>query len=223
MLRLHGFASSNYHNVVKLVLIEKGIAFEEVTVYPPADEAYTSKNPTGKFPCLETEDGSLLGESKVMLNYLEDAYPDVRLLPEDPLGRARVRELMEVIDLYLELPARTLYPEALFGGKVSDEVKDAARLMLIRGVTGLKQRARFEPYIAGPELSLADFGAAIHLPLISITSKAIYGDDLLATIPAVSAHRELMNERQSMQRVKAERRDDVPHFTKHFANATRTR
>jgi glutathione S-transferase len=36
MQKLHGFASSNYHNVVKLVLIEKGLAFEEVTAYPPA-------------------------------------------------------------------------------------------------------------------------------------------------------------------------------------------
>lgn len=70
MLRLHGFASSNDHIVVKAVLIEKGIDFEEVTSYPPADDEYLKMNATGKFPCLETEDGSLLGETKVMLNYL---------------------------------------------------------------------------------------------------------------------------------------------------------
>jgi glutathione S-transferase len=40
MLRLHGFASSNYYNIVKLVLIEKGLEFDELTSYPPADEAY---------------------------------------------------------------------------------------------------------------------------------------------------------------------------------------
>jgi glutathione S-transferase len=87
----------------------------------PADDAYRSRNPTGKYPCLETEDGSLLGESKVILNYLEEAYPAVPLLPANPLSRARVRELMEIIDLYLELPARRLYPQALFDGKVSAE------------------------------------------------------------------------------------------------------
>src|SRR5262245_8090507 len=114
MLRLHGFATSNYHNVVKLALLEKGLAFEEVTVYPPADAAYQAKNPTGKYPCLETEDGAMIGESKVILAYLEDAYPETPLLPADPLERARVRELMELIDLYLELPARRLYAEALF-------------------------------------------------------------------------------------------------------------
>ncbi len=105
MLRLHGFRFSNYHSLVKVVLFERGLEFEEVITYPLADEAYRAKNPTGKFPCLEIEDGTFLGESKVILNYLEDAYPDVPLLPENPLERARVRELMEVIDLYLEWPA----------------------------------------------------------------------------------------------------------------------
>jgi len=217
MLRLHGFASSNYHNIVKLVLIEKGLEFEEVTSYPPADEAYESRNPTGKYPCLETEDGSFLGESKVILDYLEEAYPGVALLPANPLGRARVRELMEIIDLYLELPARRLCAEALFGGKVSDEVKDTVRSELKRGVAGLRERARFEPYIAGPELTLADFGAAIHLPLISITTNAIYGEDVLDALPAVRRHRALMGERESLKRVKADRREDVAKFAQHRA------
>ncbi len=215
MLRLHGFASSNYHNVVKVVLIEKGLDFVEVTAYPPSDRNYEAKNPTGKYPCLETEDGSFLGESKVILNYLDEAYPDVPLLPSDPLGRARVRELMEVIDLYLELPARRLYPQALFDRKVSDEVRDTVRPEWNRGVAGLKEKARFEPHIAGPELTLADFSAAIHLPLISLTSKAIYGEDVLDALPGVKRHRELMGERASMQRVKAERRNDVPKFMQH--------
>ncbi len=58
MLKLHGFAFSNYHNVVKVVLLEKGIDFEEVTSYPPADDAYFAKNPTGKYPCLEFGSGT---------------------------------------------------------------------------------------------------------------------------------------------------------------------
>ena len=87
MLRLHGFSFSNYHSLVKVVLIEKGIEFDEVTVFPPADQDYLSKNPTGKFPCLELEDGTFLGETQVILNYLEEAYPRTPLLPTDPLAR----------------------------------------------------------------------------------------------------------------------------------------
>ncbi len=213
MLRLHGFRFSNYHNVVKVVLLEKGIPFEEVVTYPPADEAYRAKNPTGKYPCLEIETGTFLGESKVILNYLEDAYPDVPLLPAEPSKRARVRELMEVIDLYLELPARRLYPEVFSRvGKVSDEVKSAVRPLLAQGVAGLKELTRFDPYIAGRDLSLADFSAAFHLVPVSIASKAIYGEDVLAALPAVKRHRELMNQRELVQRVRAEQLADQESF-----------
>jgi len=218
MLRLHGFRFSNYHNVVKVVLLEKGIAFEEVVTYPPADDAYRAKNATGKFPCLEIEDGLLLGESKVILNYLEDAYPAVPLLPANPLERARVRELMEVIDLYLELPARRLYPEVFSSvGKVSDEVKSAVRPLLAQGVGALEALARFAPYIAGPELTLADFSAAFHLVPVSIASKAVYGEDVLATLPAVKRHRELMDRRELVQRVRAEQLADQKSFMQRSA------
>src|SRR5262245_31004806 len=213
MLRLHGFRFSNYHNVVKVVLLEKGLEFEEVVTYPPADDAYRAKNPTGKYPCLELGDGTFLGESKVILNYLEDAYPDVPLLPANALQRARVRELMEVIDLYLELPSRRLYPEVFSsGGKVSDEVKSAVRPLLAQGVGGLKELARFEPYIAGQELSLADFSAAFHFVPVSIASKSVYGEDVLAALPAVTRHRELMNRRELVRRVRAEQLADQESF-----------
>ena len=214
MLRLHGFPSSNYHNVVKVVLLEKGLEFEEVVTYPPADEAYRTKNPTGKYPCLETEEGTFLGESKVILNYLEDAYTDVPLLPANALERARVRELMEVIDLYLELPARRLYPEVFssVGNKVSDEVKSTVRPLLAQGVAGLKELAHFDPYIAGPELSLADFSATFHFGNVAIASKAIYGENVLAALPAVKRHRELMDRRKCVQRVRAEQLADQQTF-----------
>ena len=213
MLRLHGFPFSNYHNVVKVVLIEKGLEYEEVTVYPPADDAYRAKNPTGKYPCLEVEPGVFLGESKVILDYLEEAYPQVPLLPADPLGRARVRELMEVIDLYLEWPARRLYPEVFSSvGKVSDEVKQTVRPLLAQGLAGLEALARFEPYVAGPDLSLGDFSAAFHFPPISIATRAIYGEDLLGGLPAVRRHQELMGRRAAVQRVRAEQQEDRRKF-----------
>jgi glutathione S-transferase len=219
MLRLHGFPSSNYYNGVKLALLEKDLAFDEVIAYPPADDAYRAMNPTGKFPCLETEEGVFMGESKVILHYLEEAYPGVPLLPVDPVERARVRELMELVDLYLELPVRRLYDEVLFGGRVSEEVKDATREDLSRGVAGLRDRARYAPWIAGSELTLADFGAAIHLPLVSIATRAAHGEDLFADFPEVKRHRERMNERASLQRVKADRREDVPEFEAHRRRA----
>jgi glutathione S-transferase len=120
---------------------------------------------------------------------------------------------MEVIDLYLELPARRLYPEVFSSaGKVSDEVKSAVRPLLAQGVAGLKELARFDPYIAGPELTLADFSAAFHFVPVSIASKAIYGEDVLAALPAVKRHQELMDRRELVRRVRAEQLADRQTF-----------
>ena len=74
MLTLHGFAYSNYHNIVKHALMHKGIRFEEHIVYPGTPELL-AVNPAGKVPAMTTEDGLSLAESSVLVDYLEDAYP----------------------------------------------------------------------------------------------------------------------------------------------------
>ncbi len=78
----------------------------------------------GKVPYLDV-DGQLLRESGVILEYLEDAYPQKPLLPKDPLERARVRELVTFIELHMELVVRRLYGGLFFGGSFSDETKAA--------------------------------------------------------------------------------------------------
>src|SRR5690349_18990596 len=110
MIKLCGFRVSNYHNKVLIALYEKGVAFEEdCTVKPSQDPAYLALSPLGKVPYAEI-DGTRLCESEVILEYLEEKYPDKPLLPKDPLARAKVRELTTVIELHLELVARRLYP-----------------------------------------------------------------------------------------------------------------
>ena len=121
MLTLCGFGASNYHNKVKLVLLEKGIAFEEDLKW--VGQADMDASPLGKIPYLKTAEGSLC-ESAVMVEYLEQKYTAHPLMPQDPFAAAKVRELNLFLDLHLELVARELYAEAFFGGKVSDVVKD---------------------------------------------------------------------------------------------------
>ena len=71
MIKLHGMPLSNYYNVVKCVMLEQGIPFEEINVRPSQDQDYLSKSPMGKVPCMETDEG-FLTETAVMLEFIED-------------------------------------------------------------------------------------------------------------------------------------------------------
>ena len=93
MLRLCGFHISNYHNKVRIALLEKGIEHvDDASCKPSQDEAFLARSPMGKVPFLELDDGRRLAESDVILEYLEEAYPQKPLLPKDPWQRAKVRE-----------------------------------------------------------------------------------------------------------------------------------
>ena len=52
MLKLHGFAVSNYFNMVRMALMEKGAPFEIIETYPRQEAAFLSRSPVGKVPCL---------------------------------------------------------------------------------------------------------------------------------------------------------------------------
>ena len=75
MLKLCGFRVSNYHNKVRLALLEKGVEFEEdANCWPSQKDEWVGRSPMGKVPVLEV-DGVGLSESQVICEYLEDAYP----------------------------------------------------------------------------------------------------------------------------------------------------
>ncbi len=207
MIVLCGFAASNYYNKVKLALLEKAVPFEEKLQWPDRSTELLSKSPLGKVPYFEI-DGQTLCESQVMVDYLESAYPQTPLLPKDPLAAAKVRELIQFIELHLELVARDLYGEAFFGGKASDERKALAHKQLKRSAKALAQLVSFDPYIAGSEFGLADCAAAVHLPIISMTTKAIYGEDVLADYP-LKEYLKRLAERPSVQQVSADRKENT--------------
>jgi glutathione S-transferase len=98
MLKLYGAPLSNYYNMVKTALIEKGVDFEAVLTPPSQEAAFLAQSPMGKIPCIETDKG-YLAESSAILDYLEETYPEPALLPADPYERAKVRELVQSLAL----------------------------------------------------------------------------------------------------------------------------
>lgn len=205
MLTLCGFAVSNYYNKVKLALLEKGVQFDEKLVWKDEKTPeMLEKSPAGKVPFLETDKGPL-AESQALLEYLEAAYPEKPLYPADPFAAAKVRELIVFMELHLELVARELYPKAFFGGEISEEVQARAEKLLKRNAKAFAKLAKFSPYIAGDAFTAADCAAAMHLPLVSMASKAVFGEDVLAAFP-VRDYTKMLGERPAMQKVVADRK-----------------
>jgi len=208
MLRLCGVHLSNYHNKVRIALLEKGVPFEEdATCAPSQKDEVLARSPLGKVPWLELENGRRLAESQVIAEYLEEAYPEKPLLPRDPFERAKVRELITFIEWYAEMVARRLYGQAFFGkGPVSDASKQAVETELSKGLRALKGMAKFAPFIAGSELTLADCAAFVHLPLLSLSTKIVYGRDFLEDIPQVKPYVKMLAERPAFARVNEDRK-----------------
>lgn len=206
MLKLCGFHISNYFNKVRIAMLEKGLEFElDPTCRPSQKDDFLARTPLGKVPFLEV-DGEHLVESQVICEYLEDAYPQKPLYPRDPLARARVRELIAIMELHLELVARRLYREVFFGGKISDEVRQSVETDLPKGLRAFRARARFDPYIAGAELTLADCAAAVHLPLVGLSTKLAFGRDALEDLPQVKPYLKRVGERPAFRQVSEDRK-----------------
>ena len=71
MLKLHGAPLSNYYNMVKTALLEKGLEYEAVMAPPSQEEEFLAKSSMGKIPCLETDNG-FVAESLAIIEYLDE-------------------------------------------------------------------------------------------------------------------------------------------------------
>jgi glutathione S-transferase len=206
MLKLCGFHLSNYHNKVRLALLEKGVPFEEdESCAPSQKDEWLARSPIGKVPILELDGGRRIAESEVICEYLEEAYPQKPLLPKDPYERAKVRELITFIELHLELVARRLYGPLFFGAPPAhEETKKSVERDLAKGVRALKALVKLDPYIAGKDLTLADCAAFVSLPLVSLVGKHGFGRDFLDEVPQVKPYLKMLGERPVFARVKAD-------------------
>ena len=202
-LKLYGMPLSNYYNIVKSVLIEQQHEFEEVLVKPSQEADYLAKSPMGKVPCLETEHG-FLTETAVMLNYLDGLGNQPSFYPADAFARAKVEELIHYLEIYLELPARRLYGEVFFGAPADPQLREEVKAQLEKGFAALEKIARFEPYIAGPEISYADFFFCFTVSLVTRVTRKALDWDTFNEKPDIKALLNLMTERESVKRCLAD-------------------
>lgn len=211
MLKLYGFSVSNYYNMVKLALLEKGLPFEEVPFSGGQTPEALAISPRGKVPVLEVEQG-YLNETSVILEYLEHTQPGRVLLPSDPYPRAQVLALAREIELYIELPARACYPEAFFGMSVAPAIQEKSKAELLLGFASLARHGKFAPYVAGDSLSVADLYFLYSVTLARAVGHKLFGVDFLEGMPAAKALLERLEQLPNAQRVAADREAAMPQF-----------
>ncbi len=217
MITLHGFAASNYYNIVKYVLRYKDIPFEERLIYGGGDE-WLAVSPVGKIPALTTEDGQHLSETTVICDYLEEVYPDKPLYPAQPEGRAQVRQIMKVAELYLELPSRRLIGYAFSGRPASESTLADVRHVTRRGIGAMQRLCRFSPYIAGAELTMADiYVHYVNAVVGSIGSQQLEWD-ILGEIPGMKEWNRSMRDTEIARAIEADRKANEPEFTAYITD-----
>jgi len=145
VITLYTAARCPYAARVRIVLAEKGVEFEAVEIDLSDRPAWLyGKNPSGRVPVVEEEDGRPLPESVGIMECLEERYPEPALLPPDPADRACVRLVIfrnnDLTDPYY----------AYRGGEDGADEKFGAALMQLNVALGER------PFLGGAEYGLAD-------------------------------------------------------------------
>ncbi|AZE64041.1 MULTISPECIES: glutathione S-transferase family protein [Pseudomonas] len=211
MLKLYGFSVSNYYNMVKLALLEKGLPFEEVPFYAGQTPEALAISPRGKVPVLGLTQG-FINETSVILEYIEQTQEGPVLLPAEPFQRAQVLALCREIELYIELPARACFAEAFFGMPVPEAIKEKSKAELLLGIASLGRHGKFAPYVAGESFTIADLYFMYSLNLACGVGEKLFGLDLLAGLPKAKTLLARLNEMPNAQKVEADRQAALPSF-----------
>ncbi|MBW2282211.1 MAG: glutathione S-transferase family protein [Deltaproteobacteria bacterium] len=167
-MKLYFFPVAPNPTRVRLCIAEKAeagthIDLEEVMVNLPKGEQksaeHQARNPLGRLPVLELDDGSFLTESLAIIEYLDELYPEPPLIGRDPLERARVREIERIAEMSVLRPIAIVIhaTESPLGLPPVPEVAASFRQGLPESLAVLDERlADGRPFLAGDHPTIAD-------------------------------------------------------------------
>jgi glutathione S-transferase len=171
---------------VRIVLAEKGIGYDAVEIDLSAKPAWLyEKNPVGRVPVYEEDGGLVLPESRVIMEYLEERYPEPPLWPADPAERALGRLWFERFDDRLG--------DAYYAVR-RGEGRDALDAKL----ADLDRALEARPYLSGHEYGLADAGyipwllRAVERFEVELGPAVSEWVERLGARPAIAAEREVV-------------------------------
>lgn len=206
---LYHLPLSPYCRKVRLALAEKRLPFElmleKVWERRPEFEAIS---PGCTVPVLQEENGFAVADSYAICEYLDEAYPDVSLFGATLAERAEVRRLVAWFDMKFGLDVTAnLYGEKQLKRMLGHGPADAQALRA--GYANLKPHLEYlgwmaesRAWLAGPNLSLADFAAAAHLSTLDFMGEIDWSKypavkDWYARLKSRPAFRPLLADRVS--------------------------
>jgi glutathione S-transferase len=172
-MKLYYAPASSYSQRVLIALYEKQIDFDaiEVNLFDPEERSrYLQINPFGKIPTLVTDDGQIIFEACIIIEYLDRHFPNKpQLIPEDLERALEVRAIARIIDVYINTGREALFADTqrAIEERGSKEVIKAKRLLETACVL-LDEKLQKRIWLAGENFSLADCTAAPVLAYLRI-------------------------------------------------------
>jgi glutathione S-transferase len=188
-MRLYNVDRSPFAARCRLAIHRKALPIE---IVPPPEgdprsDEYRLLNPMGKVPALVLDDGAVIPESEVILEYLEDRFPEPSLRPELPEARARMRLLARIGDLYLMPPMVRLFRQTRVERRDAGVV-DAAMTEVGEALDCIEHYIAPDGWSACQGFSLADCALAPLLFVLARLAPAFDLTDPLAPHPKTAAY-----------------------------------
>lgn len=198
-IKLYDFASSPNCQRVIVVLEEKRLPYEKVPVdlkrMDQKKPDFLKLNPYGKVPVI-IDGSTVLYESLIINDYLDEKYSETPLMPKDPGKRAKARILLDYGMNHLDPPYQKIRKEMMKDEKERDQQAiEAARKELRHLLGRFERELGYQDYLAG-EFSLVD--AALIPRFVRLTGMGVLPD---ASLPKIGKWIERMKQRPSVQKI----------------------
>jgi glutathione S-transferase/RNA polymerase-associated protein len=219
-MKLFEHPLSPYTRKVKIVLYEKGIPFERIFVTPltiraedPEFAEFSATSPRLEVPCLVDGDFRCF-DSTIIIDYLDEKWPDTPMLSGSPEGRARGRMIEELSDTVLEAINWGMMELRFFKraeGAEAEQMFGAARTQLARIWDRLERELEHGPWLSGAKFGRADAAVIVH-----VVNASFFG------MPPLEQHARLRDWTERASALESVKRDQADLMTFMAGDGMRT-
>ncbi|MEH1956497.1 glutathione S-transferase family protein [Nostoc sp.] len=204
-LIVYGTPLSTYVRTVRLLLESAGLDYtlKGIDIFNGENQSaeYLSKHPFGKVPTLEV-DGELVYETTAITEYLNIVFADHKFSPSEPILKARMRQIIAIIDNYLYAPFGTIVVQCLMlpsqGGKTDSDLVQKAVAPVQKSVEAIESLVIGSPYLLGSELSIADLYV---IPIFIYLSQTSEFEAITAQTPKLRSWWDKVSQLENVKKV----------------------